>query len=387
MQKKKANQILERIHQGKATEEESALFESWYQGYQAESPYNYTEQELERIKKEMKLRLKVVTGGPSTFRMWPRFAIVASVVLCLGVAVFLCVKPHRSNQVKNTLTVQKDIKPGGNRAYLVLSNGKRISLSDTSSGILAQEAGVEISKTSDGQLIYRTSDLRGHENKGLRLNTIETPKGGQYQVCLPDGSKVWLNAASRLVYPISFASAGIRRVELTGEAYFEVSKDKKHPFIVKSLGQEVEVLGTHFNITSYTDDTNIKTTLLEGSVRVTLPGQGITKSDLFQHSQVVLKPGEQSVLDDHLKVVQADIEEVMAWKNQRFTFNSQPLENIMRQISRWYDVDIIYKEGISKRQFTGTVSRYANVSQVLKMLELTNLVHFKIEERRIIVMP
>ncbi|WP_316835412.1 FecR family protein [Pedobacter nutrimenti] len=387
MQRKKANQILEKIHQGTATEEETALFESWYQSFHTELTYDYTTQELEQIKAEMKLQLNLIEGRPSVLRLWPRFAAVASIVLCITAAIFFYVKPHGPNQGQKTVVVQNDIEPGGNKAYLTLSNGKRLSLSDATTGTLAQEAGVQISKTSDGRLVYLVENRsKGQDGEG-KLNTIETPKGGQYQVRLPDGSKVWLNAASKLSYPVSFASAGIRRVELTGEAYFEVSKDKKHPFIVKSLGQEVEVLGTHFNITSYTDDTSIKTTLLEGSVRVSLPGPGTKTGDLSQHSQVVLKPGEQSVLDDHLKIVQADVEEVMAWKNQRFTFNSQPLESIMRQISRWYDVDIVYKGGISRREFTGTVSRYANVSQVLKMLELTNLVHFKIEERRIIVMP
>jgi ferric-dicitrate binding protein FerR (iron transport regulator) len=194
-------------------------------------------------------------------------------------------------------------------------------------------------------------------------------------VVLPDGSKVFLNAASSLTYPISFVALRERRVELKGEAYFEVAKDKNHPFIVKTQNQEIKVLGTHFNINSYADEPLTKTTLVEGSVLVKASG-----------IQQILKPGSQAINGyDGLRIVEANMDEVLAWKNGYFMFDSESIESVMRKISRWYNIDVAFKGNVSKDKFGGTVSRFANVSQVLRKLEYTNKVHFIIEEGRITV--
>ncbi|TKC61228.1 DUF4974 domain-containing protein [Pedobacter hiemivivus] len=275
--------------------------------------------------------------------------------------------------------VSHDIPPGGNRATLTLANGKTITLNEAADGELAKDAGTIVRKTGNGQLVYEV--VGGDtENKGYTYNTISTPKGGTYQVILPDGTKVWLNAASTLRFPTSFVSLSERKIELSGEAYFEVTKNAKHPFKVVAKIQEVQVLGTHFNISSYADDSFVKTTLFEGAVKV-------NNLQATNGNKVILKPGQQSVINHRvITVIKADLQEVLAWKNGLFIFDGEPLESIMKKVSRWYDVDVVY-EGVDKKKlFDGSVSRFAHVSKVLSQLELTGDVHFKVEEGRIIVM-
>lgn len=269
----------------------------------------------------------------------------------------------------------KDIPPGGNKAILTLADGKTITLNEAADGELVKAAGMVIRKTGQGELVY---EVTGANAGAHTYNTISTPKGGTYQVILPDGTKVWLNAASTLRFPTSFVALNERKIELSGEAYFEVAKDAKHPFKVLTVKQEVQVLGTHFNISSYTDESVVKTTLLEGSVKV----RNLQKAD-----DVILRPGQQSVIaKGEIKVGMADVEEVLAWKNGVFVFNDEPLESIMKKVSRWYDVEVVY-DGVDKNKlFGGSVSRFDNVSKVLRQLELTGGVHFKIEEGRIIAM-
>lgn len=271
---------------------------------------------------------------------------------------------------------EKDIPPGGNKAILTLADGKTITLNEAADGELIKAEGLLIRKTGHGQLVYEVAG----NHAGYTYNTISTPQGGTYQIILPDGTKVWLNAASSLKFPTSFATLKERKIELSGEAYFEVVKDAKHPFKVLTPKQEVQVLGTHFNVSSYADETVVKTTLLEGAVRVS----NLQKANA---GMVVLKPGQQSTLsNDGITVAKADLDEVLAWKNGVFVFNDEPLESIMKKVSRWYDVEVVY-EGVDKHKlFGGSVSRFDNVSKVLRQLELTGGVHFKVEEGRITVM-
>jgi len=303
-----------------------------------------------------------------------RLSIAAAIFLVVAGSLFFYTKstgPFGNLGANQNLEfADRHIKPGNNRAYLTLANGKRISLTDAANGELAREAGVEISKTANGQIIYKIFN-NAHHNEEL-INTIETPKGGQYQVLLPDGSKVWLNAASKFSYPVSFKNNKERMVTLNGEAYFEVAKDKQHPFIVKSEGQEVAVLGTHFNINSYTDEDATKTTLLEGSVKV---------------NDAMLKPGQQSVLSGKkIKVLPADIESSVAWKNGDFIFKGEDFRTNMRKIARWYDVDIEYEPGLNEHvELGGWVSRSSKLSEVLSRIELAGSVHFKVEGRRVLV--
>ncbi|WP_316822399.1 FecR family protein [Pedobacter gandavensis] len=268
-----------------------------------------------------------------------------------------------------------DIPAAGNKAVLTLADGKVITLNEAAEGTLVNVAGMVIRKIGDGQLVYEISGKQSGT-----YNTITTPKGGTYQVKLADGTNVWLNAASSIRFPTSFVSLKDRKIELIGEAYFEVSKDAKHPFKVHTAHQEVEVLGTHFNISSYADDADVRTTLLEGAVKV---------SSLRENgTQVILKPGQQLVLaQGKIKINKADLEEVLAWKNGLFVFNDEPLEHIMRRVARWYGLEVVYEPGLDKNKlFGGSVSRFDHVSKVLRQLELTGGVHFKIEEGRIIAM-
>jgi transmembrane sensor len=274
------------------------------------------------------------------------------------------------------------IAPGGNKALLTLANGSKITLDDATTGELAKQSGVKITKAGNGQLVYTIENTSSNSTASTQLayNTIETPKGGQYQVDLPDGSKVWLNAGSLLRYPINF-NGNVRKVELTGEAYFEVAKNTNKPFRVVSNKQVVEVLGTHFNISSYIDEASVKTTLLEGSVKVLSIGSNQSK---------LLKPGEQSninYLNNTFSVQAVNTEEAVAWKNGYFLFVDEDMKSIMSKFARWYNVDVEYLGNVDNLRFGGMVSRSKDLAQALKIIEQTGNVKTKIEGRRVIIMP
>lgn len=297
--------------------------------------------------------------------------IAASVIMILAVGSFFYFGKHKLPGLASNQQT-KEIKPGGNNAVLILGDGSEINLNNIKNGEVAMQAGIKVEKRADGQLIYTIVKNTETGNKGL-FNTIQTPIGGQYRINLPDGSLVWLNAASSLRYPITFSSDE-RKVELTGEAYFEIAKDKSKPFRVVSNQQTVEVLGTHFNINSYEDEDNTKTTLLEGSVKIFA---GANKET------VVLTPGQQSQVKAHsINVKDVEASEAAAWKDGYFVFNAESIPSAMRKIARWYDLEITY-EGDINQDLAGSVSRFTNVSEVLKTLELTGLVHFKIDGRKV----
>ncbi|TWI99813.1 FecR family protein [Mucilaginibacter frigoritolerans] len=269
-----------------------------------------------------------------------------------------------------------DLLPGSNKAILKLADGSEIALDDTRKGKIARQQNVLIAKTQNGQIVYQTDDSQELIKNITQYNAIITPRGGQYEVVLPDGTKVWLNSASSLKYPTTFTGAD-RRVELSGEAYFEVAKNAAKPFFVKTGTQTVEVLGTHFNINSYTDEKAVKTTLLEGSVRV---------SSNTSKSVVKIIPGEQAVNGaSGINIIHdADIDEAMAWKNGKFLFRNTDLQTIMRQLSRWYDVDVEYQGTVAERHYRGRISRNVPVSQVFEILKTSGL-NFTINGRKIIV--
>lgn len=298
--------------------------------------------------------------------LWPRFAAAASVVILISIGFYLY---HHQNTVPKdsfVLGTAKDIPPGKNTATLTLANGKVINLSDAKAGVVVNAAALTY---SDGTEVGDSKPLAGFQ-------TIATPRGGIYQIVLPDGTKVWLNAASSLKFPSNFNGAVIRKVELNGEAYFEVTKNKKQPFVVRTAKQELTVLGTHFTINSYPDEHTTRTTLLEGSVKI-----------IAGHAEKILKPGQQSILTaNDIEISNADIEEVMAWKNGDFVFKSENLESILRQVSRWYDVELIYAADAPKKLVLwGYISRLNNISAVLSQLERTGKVHFKVEGKRIMI--
>jgi len=271
-----------------------------------------------------------------------------------------------------------DIAPGGNKAILTLANGKKISLSDVANGNVIKEAGLSISKTADGHLVYHVMN-EDQSTGGNETNTITTPNGGEWQIHLPDGSDIWLNAASSLEYPLNMGKASIRSVRLKGEAYFEVAKDSAHPFVVETEKQKLEVLGTHFNINSYADERTTRTTLLEGSVRIS------SRTNLGEYE--ILKPGEQSVLSAQgIKINTVDTDESVAWKKGYFMFNNEKQESILRKISRWYNIKVEYADEEAKDvMYYGTVSRFDKISQVLHKFEQTGEVRFEMQGNKLIV--
>ncbi|UZJ63234.1 FecR domain-containing protein [Sphingobacterium sp. KU25419] len=296
----------------------------------------------------------------------------------IGVAVYVY-RNHEPDTVTKAPAIA-DIRPGTDQATLILSDGRRIPLSDAASGKLAEQSGVAISKTADGQLIYAiTGATDAAPTDKVIYNTIETPQGGQYQVKLPDGTHVWLNAASSLRYPTSFPKIGHREVTLTyGEAYFEVSHDEDHTFVLSSGRQDIDVIGTKFNITAYPEDDLIKTTLLKGKVKVT---------DRLSKKEVVLQPGQQSILQgDDLRVKTIGEGSSQLWKDGKFYFDNEKMSSIMQQISRWYKVKVVFQDPVEEVQLSGSVSRFDKLSTLLEKLEQTGLVRFKREDDQLMVM-
>ena len=312
---------------------------------------------------------------PLIKRNWFRLAAAAVFVLAV-IGAYLLVNQHPVElPVANNQHQTNDILPGGNKAVLTLSNRSDINLENVSNGTIVTEGGTKISKLNDGQLVYNILEEKPTQ---VLYNTVTTPRGGQYQLLLSDGSKVWLNSASSIRFPVSF-TGNIRRIEVTGEAYFEVAKDPFIPFKVDVDGKnEVEVLGTHFNINSYADEGSIKTTLLEGSVKVTSLKTGESK---------LITPGQQAQLNTNgqIAINKADLDKVMAWKNGYFNFDGADTRMVMQLISRWYDVDVVYEGDIPQKEFGGDMEKNLNLSQVLKSLEKNDL-HCRLEGKKLIVM-
>lgn len=310
------------------------------------------------------------------------WAAAAAIVIAITTAVFLSVdrqsKPAEASVAKSTV---HDVLPGGNKATLQLADGQIITLDSAANGSLATQGNAEIVKLSNGQIAYT---IDGKAATEVMYNTMSTPKGGQFKLRLPDGTDVWLNAASSITYPTAFVGKD-RMVTITGEAYFEVAKDKSKPFHVKVNNMDVEVLGTHFNINSYADEADIKTTLLEGSVKVSI---GKNRSMLKPGQQAIAESwGPQNGKSQSITIKNGvDLDQVIAWRSGLFNFNKVSLQEVMRQIARWYDVEIEYQGQIKPMQFGGEIQRDLNLSEVLEGLKETGI-HFRIEGRRLIVLP
>jgi transmembrane sensor len=354
--------MLENFRQGKATDEELDLLETWYLTYREEGTEN--PDMAERLAAVDTVWAKLENGHRPVKRMAKWCSVAAAAILLLSVGGYFVWQAVQVPviTVSQLAGTKKDIAPGTNKATLTIAGSGTLVLDSARTGL----------EVHPNDLTYDDNTrINAALTTDTKMLTLQTPKGGTYRLVLPDGSVVWLNAASHLSFPSSFKGQKQRQVELSGEAYFEVAKNKAMPFIVKSHGQQVEVLGTHFNINSYDDEPITRTTLLEGSVRI-----GAT----------LLKPGEQAENNGtSIKTIPADVDEIMGWKNNYIVFQDEKIESIMRKISRWYDVEIVY-EGIPPADdFGGRVNKRAYVSQVLKKLELTNKVHFKIQGRRIIV--
>ncbi|WP_223151540.1 FecR family protein [Chitinophaga varians] len=333
---------------------------------------------------QVREKIAALENAPRPVVRWWRYAAAAAVLVGILSAGWYFLHPRHTATdaaAQPEQLAQHDIAPGGNKAVLTLANGSTVVLDDAANGMIGQQGAVKVIKLNSGQLAYAGEEAASGK---ILYNTIATPRGGQYQVILPDGSKVWLNAASSLRFPVAFRDDS-REVELHGEAYFEIASiaapskgggTHKRPFRVKAGGMAVEVLGTHFNIAGYSDEQAIRTTLTEGSVKL-----------VKGNANTVIRPGDQGVLDNNattFKVVPANVEEVLAWKNGYFFFDKADIQTVMRQVARWYDMEVAYEGTPTAREFVGTISRQEKLSKVLRLLELSH-VHFRVEGRKIIV--
>jgi len=320
-----------------------------------------------------------INADERVYSLWRKIAITASVLVFMSFGIYFYIAKQQPEKQEVTQAYQDSLQ-GKNEAVLTLANGKKIILTDTENGVIANEGITNISKTEEGQLVYHVSQSR--QESDIKYNEITIPNGGEYRLVLPDGTKVWLNASSTLRYPVYFAGKE-RNVELTGEGYFEVAKNAKQPFMVKAGEMKVQVLGTHFNVSAYHDDASVTTTLLEGSVNI-----------LSKTGTAVLKPGEQSIYSgSKITVATVNIEDAVAWKNGYFRFNNENIESIMKKVSRWYNVEVEYRGDVKGKKFWGTFSRTKSLSELLANLELTESIKFKIvpgdasgNGRRVIVM-
>ncbi len=313
----------------------------------------------------------VVPITPKRF-LWMRYA--AAIALFLGVSFGLYVYIDHDFQEKLAATKSRnDVKPGGNKAILTLSNGAKIVLNDAKDGTLAQQGNASVVKLANGELAYKQA---GSTNEAPVYNTMSTPRGGQYRLQLPDGTLVMLNAESSITYPIAF-TGNERVVTISGEVYFEVTKNKKMPFRVHFGDQTVEVLGTHFNICAYKDQPAFKTTLIEGSVKISKAGEN-----------QLLVPGQQAIYepDSHkFNVKTVDTDDILAWKNGLFLFDNTEIDNVMLQLARWYNIEVIYKGPKPTLNFTGEIRKDSNLSRVFKILESTGGAKFTINGNMVTV--
>jgi len=367
--------LIQKYLNGEATEVELNFIRKYYAFFEKEGDVLdlLPEKERKQIESGLEASIMDAISGEETKSMrslWKPLSIAAAaiVLIALSIAFYFTSIPQQDVKAELVEKVPStDIAPGGNKAVLTLADGSTISLDDAKAGELLEEGGMTITKTEDGLLTYSVHADQGKKNIHPQFNTISTPKGGQYRVVLPDGTNVWLNAASSLKYPTQFTGRE-RLVELVGEAYFEVnsqrsSKSDLIPFYVKTSDQLVEVLGTHFNINAYADESSTKTTLVEGSVRISAEVKGRVAS-------ILLRPGEQARINKSSVGISAvEVNNFIAWKNGFFQFQDSDIENVMRQFSRWYDVDVEFEGEAPIIKLWGKVYRNVNASEALEILE------------------
>ncbi len=387
MDKKDFEKLLDKYIAGEASLEEEQRLLNFYGSFQKKSE---TTEEINEIVGErifQKIQENILPDQQHQYSH--KFYYVKSISIAALILLFISTGLYfYSNRVISEpeqfaeIDVRNDILPGDNKAILTLADGSKISLDDAANGLLASQGNIAITKTDNGQIVYEKNNVDKSKFMSNRsaINTIQTPKGGKYQIRLPDGSKVWLNSASTLSYPTTFAG-NERKVQLKGEAYFEISPNKNVPFRVESDNQIVEVLGTHFNINSYDDEDYVKTTLLEGSVKVILSSNPneVSKTRL-------LKPGEQSLTKSSqsgIRIENVDTEKAVAWKNGYFKFRNTPIKEIMREIERWYDVELVYEGKIPYDEFTGFISNDVKISAVLKIMEESGGVKFTVKGKKL----
>jgi ferric-dicitrate binding protein FerR (iron transport regulator) len=396
MQKHNAEELIRKYLAGNCTAEEKALVESWHLEELAAHTYVPGEEQITLVHQRMQAALSqhIQATRPRAIikRTWFRMTAAALLAGCIfGFGYLYYIKAPRTETV--VLDKQQTILPGHNGAVLTLADGRAIMLDSLGNGLLAEQPGTKV-LLNNGQLTYQADSTNSAASS---YNTISTPRGRQFKIALPDGSLVWLNAASSLRYPTAFTGSE-RKVFVTGEAYFEVNPltpkgGKKIPFKViipphsgGTEGAEVEVLGTHFNINAYEDEETASTTLLEGSVKVMTGDWSRSKE---KKQAVILKPGQQASISgqqNSIQVLSADVNAVVAWKNGVFNFQDATLEIVMRQLARWYDLEVVYQKGIPDIAFEGEINRQNELTSVLHSLERLG-VHFELKGRRLTVLP
>ena len=416
-----AKALLQRYLEGDASQEEMIIMEQWYQELVDAGEWNWAEGEREQLGAAMEARLlgrinkepveEVMPGDRGAVRrmapddggalkgrgvlrwMAPArrkmvsWAAAAILLVSMAGIWLLYVRRGPREIAPISQRYRNDVGPGRNAAVLTLAGGKTIVLDDSAPRAIGQQGNAVVLNDS-GRLVYQVSSPQASLAAGsgvtsgvtseIFYNTLTTQKGNQYHLTLPDGTKVWLNAASSITYPTAFAG-NERRVTISGEAYFEVMKNQQQPFVVQQGDMSVQVLGTSFDVNGYGDEAALKTTLVEGKVRV---GKGAAVSVLEPGEQAIIPNGSEAVSIDH----NPDIEAVLAWKNGGFAFKDADIEVIMRQMERWYNVQVVYEAKITKH-FVADIPRNVPLSQLLKLLEATDQVHFRIEGKKVIVMP
>jgi ferric-dicitrate binding protein FerR (iron transport regulator) len=390
-------ELLKKYRQQQANLREIEFLETYYRYFDQEerASLNLTPAERDLLEKKMFRNIQQIianrerAGGGSRKPVFSllKWAAAASVIVLLSGSL-LHVR-HRQAGIPDTIVRYKnDLSPGGNRAMLILADGSRIELDSLQNGKVGNQGNARILKFNNALTYQAQGNAVREDPESIRYNTVSTPRGGQYQLVLADGSRVWLNAASSLRFPVAFTGS-LREVYLTGEAYFEIapqfrnaagsrSAQERVPFYVHVNNTEVQVLGTHFNINAYNDEASVKTTLLKGAVKV------VSGKD-----SVFLNPGNQSEVYPNglIKfIAESDVENAVAWKNGLFEFRSADMETIMRQVARWYDVDVQYRKKIEER-FYAEIPRNTPASDLFRILEATGAVHFGIEGRKVTVLP
>lgn len=380
--KKDAKEILDKFNNNQSTADERSLLERWYIAQEPSDQLPLVDDLLTDQRKSKKALMNMIQGR-RTRRLWPIISSAAAIILC-GIGIILWMYKNENIIPSSPQTVsapkakrfKSDVRPGGNHATLTLDNGESIVLSQSKEGVVVDTKGFS----------YNDGSSLGHhpENTKARLLTLATPKGGIYQLTLPDGSKAWVNADSKITFPQTFAGMAKREIEISGQVYFEVFKKQDQPFIVRSKQMNITVLGTHFDVSAYEDEANTTATLLEGSVRI----DPIASSSADKaHKSVKLKPNQQALMTNGSKIEinEVDATEMTLWRTGKFSFNSEDLPSIMKKIARWYNVHVVFQQDMAEVVVSGSVSKFVNLSTLLEKLEQTGDIHFEIDNKTVYV--
>lgn len=375
--------LLKKYEAGTCTPEQKALLEKWLEEKQATSGWQWdSEEERAQVQQLMRAGIegrifgKRQEKGNVSRITFKKIAVAASLLLCCLTAIWL----FRNNGPQETkrLYTEKAVKPGSHAARLTLSDGSEILLDDSATGVLFNKAGIKILQPANGQLLYETTDAPfRQENADLRNNTLSTPRGGQYRITLPDGTVAWLNSATSLSWPAAFTGSE-RVVVLSGEAYFEVAKNSRQPFRVKARNTEILATGTSFNISAYEDEDRVAATLVEGGVNVSV-----------STNMISLRPGQQAITftgSSNIQKKEVDTDQALTWLQGNFLFEDQDIQSIMRNIARWYNVEVRFEGKPNHMKFGGTYSRSKGLEELLKHLESLSNIRFRISNNRVTVL-